>query len=479
MVAVIAGALALAWVGEVRPPSQLDRIKSEGVLRVGTRLGPSSYYQTHEGPTGLEYELAKKFAASLGVKLELQVAPGIDELAEMLDAQDVDVVCAGLTPTADKLKRFSFSKPYMEVRPQLVYRAGSRRPDGLDDLQGGHLEVIAGSSHQALLKSRADELKDVDWEAVPDLTSEDLLYRVWSGRSDFAITDSNKLLLNQHFYPELRAAADVGKANGLAWMLRTEDTSLRDSANAFIEKIHNNGSLATLIERYYGHLDRFDYVGTRVYMRHVTERLPRFRKLFEEAAKANGLDWRLLAAIGYQESHWNPKAVSPTGVRGVMMLTRITAEHVGIDNRLDPAQSIRGGAKYFASIRNRIPKRIPEPIRSWFALAAYNVGFGHLEDARVITEMQGADPDSWSAVKQRLPLLSQKKWYSKVDHGYARGAEPVQYVENIRKYYQLLMRVTEPSQMTTADEPDATNESAREADGLRLLKVPDGVLSAF
>src|SRR5690606_3661040 len=202
-----------------------------------------------------------------------------------------------------------------------------------------------------------------------------------------------------------------------------------------IEKIRHNGVLAQIIERHYGHTDRFDYVGTRIFMRHIEERLPAYRATFEEAGTLSGTDWRLLAAMGYQESHWDPDAVSPTGVRGIMMLTRNTARHVGIDDRLDPEKSILGGANYFSMVKEKVPERITEPDRTWFALAAYNVGFGHLEDARILTQGQGGNPDRWMDVRERLPLLSQKKWYRQTKYGYARGHEPVIYVENIRSYY--------------------------------------------
>jgi membrane-bound lytic murein transglycosylase F len=210
-------------------------------------------------------------------------------------------------------------------------------------------------------------------------------------------------------------------------------------ARKFFAKIQKNGRLEQLRERYYGHIEQLDYVGTRLYTRHVKQVLPEFRPLFQKAAKLYKLDWRLLAAIGYQESHWRPKAMSPTGVRGIMMLTQATAAEIGIEDRLDPEASIMGGAQYFRETLDRIPERIPRPDRIWLALAAYNVGFYHLDDARIITQMNGGDPDKWVDVKKNLPLLSQSKWYKKVEHGYARGNEPVNYVENIRIYYDLLV----------------------------------------
>jgi membrane-bound lytic murein transglycosylase F len=168
-------------------------------------------------------------------------------------------------------------------------------------------------------------------------------------------------------------------------------------------------------------------------------RLPLYKEMFREAAGEIGMDWRLLAAIGYQESHWNPAAVSPTGVKGIMMLTQDTAGMMGVQDRENARESIFGGARYLMRVKDKVPERIPEPDRTWFTLAAYNIGFGHLEDARIITETLGGNPDDWSEVRANLPLLTQKKWYSRVKRGYARGWAPVHYVDNIRSYYEALM----------------------------------------
>ena len=215
--------------------------------------------------------------------------------------------------------------------------------------------------------------------------------------------------------------------------------------------------LTRVHDRYYGHTKKYDYVGTRNFIRHYESRLPRYRTMFEEAGAAWGVDWRLLAAIGYQESHWRAQAVSPTGVRGIMMLTQATADYLGIDNREDPLASIVGGAQYFARQTERVADTVAEPDRTWMALAAYNVGFNHLKDARMIVESQGGDPDTWIDVRAALPLLAQRKWYSQLPYGYARGWEPVLYVNNIRAYYNILQWLTD--QDGTADEePPEPNE---------------------
>jgi len=227
-----------------------------------------------------------------------------------------------------------------------------------------------------------------------------------------------------------------GKA--LAWAVDARDPTLLKRVTAFFSSARAEGRLASILDTYYGATDRFDYIQARVFMEHIESRLPQYRHWFKEAAGEVGLDWRLLAAVGYQESHWDPSATSHTGVRGLMMLTEETAQALNVGDRLDPRASIFGGAKYFVWLRDQIPKRILEPDRTWFTLAAYNVGVGHLEDARILTQMHGKDPDSWNDVREHLPLLTQEKWYSRVKRGYARGWEPVRFVENIRGYIDIL-----------------------------------------
>ena len=217
-----------------------------------------------------------------------------------------------------------------------------------------------------------------------------------------------------------------------------DDNSLFDEATKFIEKIKLNGQLAKLEERYFSHVEDFDYVETRKFLRHVDERLVHYLPDFLMASETHQMDWRLLAAIGYQESHWNPRGKSPTGVRGIMMLTRTTASDLGSSDRANPKSSIMGGARYFKQLKERIPVRIPDPDKTWFALAAYNVGYGHLNDARKLAEKLGKNPDLWVDLKEILPLLSQKQYYSDLKYGYARGTEPLLYVQRIRNYRQVL-----------------------------------------
>jgi membrane-bound lytic murein transglycosylase F len=419
--------------------SVLEQVQKQGELVVLTRISPTTYYEGPEGPTGLEYDLASLFAERLGVELRMVVPRNFNELIPLVASRRFHMAAAGLTVTEDRKSLVRFGPSYQTIRAQLVYRSGNGRPMDLNQLKG-RLEVVAGSSHVELLSKLRQEHPNLSWHENGRVESEQLLSRVWAQTIDYTIADSNELGINQRFYPELRVAMDISEPQPLAWAFPIyEDTSLYDEAVDFFEEITESGKLRQLIDRHYGHVERLDYVGTRRYMRHIEERLPEFRPLFQAAAEATDQDWRLLAAMGYQESHWDPGARSPTGVRGIMMLTLNTMRQLGLDNRLDPEQSIMGGARYIRQIKDRLPERINEPDRTWLALAAYNVGMGHLEDARILTARNGGNPDKWVSVKRYLPLLSQKKWYEKTRYGFARGHEPVQYVENIRSYFDILV----------------------------------------
>ena len=181
----------------------------------------------------------------------------------------------------------------------------------------------------------------------------------------------------------------------------------------------------------------------KTFLRHIETRLPHYRDEFQQAEKATGVPWTLLASVAYQESKWNRHAVSPTGVRGLMMLTRSTANALGIRNRLDPAKSISGGARYLSYLHKRVPSEIRMPDRMFVALAAYNVGFGHMKDARVLAEQLGKDSTKWDDLKEVLPLLSQKEYYEDLPHRYARGWEPVHYVKRIRAYRKILQQIVD------------------------------------
>jgi len=437
-------ALVAALIGTCSSPtSLLDQVLEVGELRVVTRDSPTTYFIGPEGPAGPEFDLVRGFAEDLGVTLVINSVDSISEILPQLISGESQMAAAGLSITKSRREYLNFGYPYDAVDMHLIYKLGTGKPRSVEQVIGRSIEVVASSSHSDMLASLNQIYPDLEWSENADVEVADLLEKVALGELDFTVADSTEFNIQRHFYPELRVALDLEIAGPIAWAYRKGDgDSLLARADEYLIASERSGLLAQVRDRYYGHTKKFDYVGTRAFIRHIDSRLPRYRPWFEEAGNMNGVDWRLLAAIGYQESHWRSHAVSPTGVRGIMMLTQATADYLDIEDRMDPESSIFGGARFYARQSERIPDSVDEPDRTWMALAAYNVGFNHIRDARQIVEWQGGDPDTWVDLSQALPLLARREWYSRVKYGYARGWEPVLYVNNIRSYYNILRWIT-------------------------------------
>ncbi len=415
------------------------------------------------GPSGPEYDLVKAFAKDLGVALVVESVDSVSEIVPKLVSGDAHMAAAGLSVTESRREYLNFGHPYKTVDVHLVYKLGTGKPRSIEDILDRSIEVVAGSSHVDLLASLKASYPELSWKENADVEFADLMAKVASDEIDLTVADSPDFNIQRHFYPDLRVALDLEIGDPIAWAFpKGSADSLLARADDFLIRSRRDGLLAKVHDRYFGHTKKFDYVGTRNFIRHYESRLPRYRGMFEQAGRQWGVDWRLLAAIGYQESHWRAQAVSPTGVRGIMMLTEATAAYLDIEDRVDPQSSIFGGARYFVRQTERLPDSVGEPDRTWMALAAYNVGYNHLKSARMITEWQGGNPDSWIELRKRLPLLSQRKWYSRLPTGYARGWEPVLYVNNIRAYYNIL-------KWLTANEQLPSDELDEEIDGQREL----------
>ena len=373
--------------------------------------------------------------------LEVLVLPSPAAVLEAVRRNRAHLAAAGLTVTRPT-PRIAFGPQYRRIRLHIVCRESRSRSSSLSDLVGRSVAVAAQSAHAEALSSARVAEPELRFEAVIGADPLDLLARVARGDLDFTVADSNEFALGHHFHPTLRVAFDLEGPRSLAWALPADQPDLAHAVSGFFARMAANGQLEALFARHERGLQRLDRIDGAAFLRHVAERLPALRLHFEDAAAAIGEDWRLLAAIGYQESHWNPAAQSPTGVRGLMMLTADAAARVGVRDRGDARESILGGARYLVEVRGKIPDRIPEPDRTWLALAAYNTGFGHLEDARILAQRLGRNPDVWRDVRQTLPLLAQEQYYLDAKRGYARGWEPVRFVENIRGYLDLLEWMT-------------------------------------
>jgi len=415
----------------------LKAILQSGQLVVATRNAPTTYYEWHDEIVGPEFDMTQAFAKQLGVSVRYLVKDSVSEVLAAVDRGEADIAAAGLTRTSDREQRYLFGPVYQEVQQQLVCRAGGKHPRSVDDLNDLSLSVPSDTSYEERLQILQTKHRDLQWQ-VSDDDTESLLEQVWQKKLDCTIADSNIIAINRRYYPELRVRFNLSKPQPLAWILPKHATRLQSALNDWLKKFQKQGRLDEVMERYYGYINEFDYVDTAKFKKRIKTVLPKYQEDFEEAANKYNLDWTLLAAQAYQESHWLAKARSPTGVRGIMMLTLDTARELGISSRLDPAQSIFAGARYYRNLYDRIPDDIHNPDRHWLTLAAYNIGMGHLNDARILAQRLGKNPDHWSDLSSVFPLLSKKKYYKTLKHGYARGREPVSYVQHIRDYHNIL-----------------------------------------
>jgi membrane-bound lytic murein transglycosylase F len=462
--------LVLTWLALVSTcsprTSMVDEIRELGVLRIATVNSPTTYYIGPGGDAvGFEYDLAAQFANELGVSLDVKVVANPREAGRLVEDGAVHLAAAGMVITPDPGSGLRFTRPLQAVAPMLVYRKGTRKPKTLADVSG-NLRVAAHSVAAERLRELDPAIyPNLNWEESPDQESEELLLAVSEGTLDFTIANSDLVAINQRYYPNLRVAFPVGSARQLGWAVSsTRDDSLLAAAENFLEA-YGQEEMSRLRDRYFGHVQQVGTLGALTLAGHVETRLPAYRSAFEKAAARSGLDWRLVAAIGYQESHWDSAAVSPTGVRGIMQLTNATAQRLGVANREDPMQSIAGGARYYRMLLDKLPPEIVEPDRSWLALIAYNIGYGHLLDVMDLTRKQGGDPKRWLDVRERLPLLTQPKWHSKTKYGYARGYEARTYVGNIRTYFDMLVWITgEPATAPVAVTEPETEPVLEEKD---------------
>jgi membrane-bound lytic murein transglycosylase F len=432
------GLLAVLAACAKREPPPVDTVRARGELRVVTLNLPTCYYLGAQRAEGLEFELASAFAARERVKLTMYTVANERALQAELATGRADIAAASLTNTPEWRRVGEAAEAYASIPQLVVYQRSGVRPRDTLQLESARLAVRAGSPQEHILERlKSTTAPALQWEETAP-SSADPVEDVDAGEVQYAITDAREFSFAHHLYPNVLVGFALPAERPVQWIVRRGAPQLLASVNLFFRDLRASGRLAQMLQQSSGDTRTFAYEESREFQTHVGDRLPRYRTWFEQAATQWGVDWRLLAALGYQESKWDPHAESGDGALGVMMLTADTAQAMGIRDRTNPEQSIFAGARYLAQVREMIPERIPEPDRTWLTVAAYNVGFGHLEDARIITQSLGKNPDSWAEVRARLPLLAQERWYMRARRGYARGWEPVQFVDRIQRFLRLL-----------------------------------------
>ena len=419
-------------------PPALDQIRARNELRVVTLNLPTCYYLGAQGTEGLEFELARTFARQLGVTLLMYPVANEQAMRDALASGKADIAAAQLTATADWKHAGKAAEPYLRIPQLVVYHRGAPKPRSTLQLERAKLSVRAGSPQEHILEQlRRTVAPTLQWvETAP--SNADPLEDVDSGNADYAIIDAREFSFSHHLYPNVAVGFELPTDRPAQWIVRRNANDLVRGVNRYFQQLRESGRMTRLVQQQTGDVRSFAYEESREFQIHLADRLPQYLPWIEQASAESGINWKLLAAIGYQESKWDPVAESVDGALGVMMLMSDTAHSLGVKDRTNPQQSIFAGARYLAQVRKMIPERITEPDRTWFTVAAYNVGIGHLEDARILARADGKNPDSWEDVRQELPRLAQERWFAKAKRGYARGWEPVQYVKRVQRYLTLL-----------------------------------------
>jgi membrane-bound lytic murein transglycosylase F len=446
-----AGALMLCGCGSETAPAPTP---AGNALIVVVRPGPTTWFAGGNGqPVGLDHDLIQRFASEQKLPLMIVVAANATQLMSKVSRGEAHIGAGGLFQlappgaheTSDIGPRVLWSDGYHAVEPVLIYNSDSFKPQSWADLQGATVAYAEHTGLESPIAAVRSAHPEVHWKPLDPPSADALIAQVSEGDMDYAIVASSDAAATRNVYLDFDIAFPVGPRRELAWAVAPEHPELRAAVDQFFRRLRADGTLARDAERYFGARD-IERIDAGILRERINKTLPQYRPYFYDAQAQTGIEWRLLAAVAYQESQWDPVATSETGVRGLMQLTEDTARMLGVADRLDAKSSALGAARYLRGLKEKLPARIAEPDRTWLALAAFNIGIAHLEDARVLAQKQKLNPDLWSDVKKTLPLLAEQDYFLQAKYGYARGGMPVAFVDRVRAYYDILLRTEPPYQ---------------------------------
>ena len=419
--------------------SSLEKIKKAGALRIITNNSLASYYYDEGKPAGFEYDLSQAFADYLGVELDI-VTPGWNRMFSFLENDQGDLIASGIKITEQRLEKVSFSIPYMNIQQHIIYHKSIPDPEKIEDLEKKTIHIRRGTSYQSKLESLKDSGIDIHYVLHNNMPTEQLISMVHNKKIEYTIADSRIAKLARRYYPDIKVGMPLHSKESLAWAVKKNNRFLLEQINKFILYATEKGLLQQLYDKYFANADTLDSFGIKKFHQRIKTRLPKYKQTLIKESEKYYLDWRLSAALMYQESHFNPFAKSFTNVKGLMQVTKITAREMGIKNRLNPEQSIKAGIKYFDKMLKKFDSFEDDYQKTMFALASYNIGYGHVVDAMKIVKNMGKDEKQWQNLKSGLLLLSKSKYYKKTKYGYARGREAVKFAKHVVTYFDILKK---------------------------------------
>ena len=433
--------LWLIFVGGCGIIERVSPLANSESLVVAVRVSPVTFIpESDDRLIPFEHDLLSRLSDQLGIPLEIVPLHSAEEVIEYVAAGKAHLGAAWLSPVPDH--RVASTTAFHADDLVLIQQDPSILFDAASELSGKTIYVPLGSMGARTLKSLRDQqLPSLTVIERPDASGTGLLRSVADHEIELTVAPGELASIAQNYYPEMLISAPLTDKRDIVWLTENRpDNDVLKPVNEFIEQLKAQGTLNQIKDAHFSFRRRLNQQDAVLFIEKINTVLPDYHALFKQAQIRTSIDWRLIASLAYQESLWNPNATSPTGVRGMMMLTEDTADRLNVSNRLDAKESILAGADYLASLRDALPDSVKEPDRTWMALAAYNLGMGHLRGGRALAPAYQLNPDSWYDMKKMLPKLSRPEVYARLKSGRARGGEAVILVENVRAFYDILSR---------------------------------------
>lgn len=435
-------------------PVDFETIHKRGELIAITSYSPLSYFVYRGEVMGYEYELLHLLGEYLDIPVRIELAADFEEMIQMLENGEGDLIAYGMTMTSDRKERLAFTNPFNITRQVLV----QRKPDQWRqmmlhqierelirnplELSGKTIYVRRGSAYVDRLYNLSNEIGSEIHivEAEQGVITEELIGRVAEGKINYTVADENIARIKSAFYQNLDVSTAVSLPQHTAWAVRPSSPVLLDTINQWLEKARSQTDFYVIYNKYYENRRAFRTRYGSDYFPISGGTISPYDSLLQQNARKIGWDWRLLTALVFHESRFDPDARSWAGAMGLMQLMPRTAREFGANDPGDPEQSIAAGVRFLQWLDNYWKEYIEdENERIYFVMASYNVGQGHVQDARRLAEAEGADPDIWHGqVEEYMLKKANPEYYNReeVRFGYASGLEPVSYVRSVFNLYK-------------------------------------------
>lgn len=414
-----------------------ERVQKQGTLTVLTTKDPLVYSRDRAHDAyGIDHDLLEDFSANANVKLRYRFYKNEAEIMAALARGEGDIAAARLRPSDGS--RFLQGPAYEETHLSLFCRTKLKIAN-INDLKGLKVAMLAQDDSASFSKRLQKWAPQTEVVILANQRPNHALKAVQEKKFDCAVTEDVSGRLASRYLPQVELITEIGEEYNLHWLLAPHHHDLKVLMMSWFQQASRNDDIMRVMDRYQTYVDTLDNSDLRRFRQNIFDLLPQFRQFFADAAEDYDLPWQLIASVAYQESHWNPEAVSFTGVRGMMQLTTETALHLGITDRMDPEQSIQGGTKYLRYLFDKTPAFVNSKDRLALTLAAYNIGYGHLRDAQKLAEKMGRNPYSWRHLRKILPLLEEPRYAEQLEFGLARGQETVDFVERVKSFYNYMV----------------------------------------